>query len=611
MRQNIAKFFFLLVIIVQACSDSSRNSVDVRNTPERLPMNTILLTDKSGFLKSGANWKIVKNVVADHQQEGVTIVPGEGVLLNDVNSSDELTPLVTNFEHGDLELEMEFMTPKGSNSGLFFQGRYEIELSDTWNVKDTLLAYCGTIFQNNKDETKAIVPVVNASKAPGLWQQIKVLFRAPRFDTQGNKIASAKFEHVYLNGFLLHKDIQVNGPVANAFLPDEKELGPLVIQADNGTIVVRNIRYKSYTLDSLKLDNIRYTLYENTSYSFPDFRTLKPVRNGTASDLNVIEASSKPEFFALTYDADLIVPVTGEYLFKGSMDEGGEIRIDNQPVIRAGNIEGEKKTRTLIHLTEGKHSLHINYFQATWSANIYLYYEGPGISYKSLGIPANKFKQVSHDPMPVVPVTQPEMIRSFITYKDTVKTHVISVGSPANVHYTFDLNEGSLVKAWKGKFADTYGMWHSRGESQLLQAMNFSIEPADGLPMSFLSDEEAWSADPELYKFIRYKINFEGYPVFQYQYAEAQFEDLIVPSADRLGITRTITVTGKTSKQLWYRIATGDPIILLSNGLYNIGGDFYLKLEKAQGAKVRDDQEIIVPVLSDAESSTIQYSIIW
>lgn len=594
-------------------------SPDSGSPPERLPMTTVSLTDKSSFAEAGDNWKVVSNVFADYQQEGIQTEPGKGVLVNTPDAAGTTTPLTLDFEHGDLELEMEFLLQKGSNSGVLLQGRYEVDLNDSWNYPDSTAVFCGTILAPSANEAHesltAISPAVNPCKAPGLWQQLKVFFRAPRFDEQGNKIDNARFESVYLNGLLIHRNVEVNGPSTTALLSGEKPLGPLMIQADGGPVAIRNLNYKSYTLDSLKLDSIQYTLYESNSYKFPDFDTLKVVRTGTATDLNVGEAAAKGEFYALSYDATLVVPVSGEYLFTCSIDEGGEIYIDDKVIIREGLVEGKKNSRALVNLTAGEHKFHVKFFQSIWSASIALYYEGPGISYKRLGF-TPRFsgfpRGIRRQPqITVLAETQPEMLRGFLTYRDTVKTHALSVGSPANVHYAFDMNDAALVKGWKGSFADASAMWIQRGESQLLQPMNFSIEPLDGLPMAFLENEKAaWNPDRTLYKFIKYIINPEGYPVYHYKYKDALFEDTILPADDGLGLVRTVSVTGTTDQPMWYRIAGGGPITRLPNGLYSVGGDYYLKLLTDTGVQVRND-DVIVPVLSDAQGSTIQYEIIW
>ena len=48
---------------------------------------------------------------------------------------------------GDIELHIEFMVPKGSNSGIYFQSRYEIQVFDSWGIENPQHSDCGGIYQ--------------------------------------------------------------------------------------------------------------------------------------------------------------------------------------------------------------------------------------------------------------------------------------------------------------------------------------------------------------------------------------------------------------------------------------------------------------------------------
>ena len=86
-------------------------------------------------------------------------------------------------KHGDCELHIELNVSKGSNSGVYFQGQYEVQIFDSFVKKDKDLKYgdCGGIYNT-------AAPRTNASKAPGEWQSFHVVFQAPRFDDKGNAI---------------------------------------------------------------------------------------------------------------------------------------------------------------------------------------------------------------------------------------------------------------------------------------------------------------------------------------------------------------------------------------------------------------------------------------
>ena len=82
-----------------------------------------------------ANWKIVGNASADISKENaLTTTPGTGVLacIHEKGKYGAQYELISNFTHGDLDIELDFMMSKGSNSGIYLQGNYEVQLFDSW-----------------------------------------------------------------------------------------------------------------------------------------------------------------------------------------------------------------------------------------------------------------------------------------------------------------------------------------------------------------------------------------------------------------------------------------------------------------------------------------------
>ncbi len=610
----------LVLTMIVSCEEKSDEPLVSTVTPETLPMKSIQLNDFQGLKEPGKNWSIVGNVLSDYDKENdIQFTEGKGIILNQPIADS--TNLTTEFEHGDISLELDFLLPKGSNSGVYLQGRYEVQIFDSWNVESPTFADNGGIYQR-WDETKdeglkgyeGTAPIVNASKAPGLWQHLEIEFRAPRFDENGNKIANAMFESVALNGYTIHENIEVTGPSRGAFYEDEKALGPIVIQGDHGAVALKNINYKSYTLDAITIQNLSYKVYEDVWHELPDFSKLEPVRSGTDSIIQVSQAAGKPEYFGLVYEGDITIPVSGDYLFTSYMDEGGELFIDNKSVLKMDDGPGGGLVRELVTLEAGKFPFKLSFFQYNWGATARIWYEGPGISFKSLAAPPEKNTERTYTPLLVNTENSPEMVRSFIQYRDTVKTHVISIGSPENVHYTYDLQQGALIKTWKGVFADAHGMWDSRGESQLLQPGNFSIEPLDGLPIALLaSDNSKWPTEvPDNYLFEKYIIDTDGYPLFHYSLDGNTISDEAKPAKDGRGLTRKIEIKSKENNQnLWFRLASSSKVELLSNGLYNIGGEYYLRLDGLgeNEVNIRDNKELLFQI-KDTET-TLQYTMIW
>jgi hypothetical protein len=177
------------------------------------------------------------------KQKQLSTEPGKGVIYNGGKTKNILTKL----EHGDAEVHIEFMVPKGSNSGVYFQGRYEIQVFDSWGVKEPTFSDCGGIYQRwvDKKGFDGHPPRANASKEPGAWQSFDITFKAPRFDADGKKTANAVFVKVVHNGVVVHENVELTGPTRSAAFQDEKALGPLMLQGDHGPVAYRNLRIKN------------------------------------------------------------------------------------------------------------------------------------------------------------------------------------------------------------------------------------------------------------------------------------------------------------------------------------------------------------------------------
>lgn len=105
---------------------------------------------------------------------------------------------------GRFHLHVEFRVPympKSSgqgrgNSGVYVQGRYEIQVLDSYGVKSGF-GDCGGIYG-------VAAPKVNVCKAPAVWQSYDIKFTAPRCEK--GKITQAARMTVHHNGTLIHKD---------------------------------------------------------------------------------------------------------------------------------------------------------------------------------------------------------------------------------------------------------------------------------------------------------------------------------------------------------------------------------------------------------------------
>lgn len=189
-------------------------------------------------------WTEVGGVALDGADtRRLKVEAGTGIIVSEGKASY----LLTKERYGDVEVHAEFMIPKGSNSGLYFMGSYEVQILDSFGVKEPEYPgnACGGIYPEwvGNANVRGHNPLVNASKAPGEWQSLDVIFRAPRYDAAGKKITPARFEKVILNGQLVQENVEVLGTTRSGLA--EQCPGPLRLQGDHGPIAFRQIRIHS------------------------------------------------------------------------------------------------------------------------------------------------------------------------------------------------------------------------------------------------------------------------------------------------------------------------------------------------------------------------------
>lgn len=207
------------------------------------------------------DWFDAADAAADPADEKLlTASPGRGVIVN--GKRGRTRNLFSLAEHGDIEAHVEFIVPKGSNSGVYFMGRYEIQILDSHGVEKLKHGDCGGIYQRWDDARgkgnegfEGFAPRLNAANPPGQWQSFHVLFRAPRFNAAGEKIAHARFVKVLHNGQVIHENVDVTGPTRAGAFDDEKPAGPIMLQGDHGPVGYRNIRFRRVNLDPAEPPN--------------------------------------------------------------------------------------------------------------------------------------------------------------------------------------------------------------------------------------------------------------------------------------------------------------------------------------------------------------------
>lgn len=199
------------------------------------------------YFQPSSDWHRVERAVNVPDRPELTTKGTKGpVLVNSLRKDISIPYLITRETFADVRVELEFMIPQGSNAGVYMMGRYEVQILDSFGKEKVGSGDLGGIYAS-WDKTKpkdqqwwgGTRPLANAAKAPGSWQRMEIVFRAPRFDAQGNKIADARFDRVTINGKLVQEDAICSDPTASHPLRGEVATGPIAIQGDHGPIAIR------------------------------------------------------------------------------------------------------------------------------------------------------------------------------------------------------------------------------------------------------------------------------------------------------------------------------------------------------------------------------------
>ncbi len=619
----VRPFYLILIILLSfyACTPSPENQSSSQAT---LPFEAIALSGTTAFKDADENWQIAGDVYVPRDGQGeVELYKGEGVLVN-LPTDEHNGNLFTTLEHGDIEVELDFMMPKGSNSGIYLQGRYEVQLFDSWGIAEPKHSDCGGIYQRwdegrpeGEKGYQGHAPRINAAKAPGLWQHLTIRFKAPDFDENGKKISNAKFVEVTMNGVMLHQNVEVTGPTRAAGFEDEQPLGPLMIQGDHGPVAFRNIRYKRYGDQQITLENMQYQLFEGVISSPDTMASLTPKKEGKTDSLSYL-INREYEKYALRFTGTMKVPATGNYLFKAKSTGGHLLKIDGKTVIDYIDDTYDAKVNT-IKVEEGEHPFEFVYIKTSrpWQKGLGLFYEGPEIPMQPLHTQASMPQPEAPEPIIVLTTDAPELQRGFLIHKGKKRTHAVGVGTPQKINYTYDLSQGALLEAWGGGFIDATDMWHERGEAQLMQSLGstfaFSNHPAFAV---LANDQAAWpdSVDiPQYYK--GYALDSMGLPAFRYILDNTTITDYLYPDTNGTrALHREIRVQGDAG-HFYCRLAGGKEITQLPDGSFAVDDkNYYLvtdQPEKAIQRSINGNKELLWPVNASEGETTVKYTLIW
>lgn len=151
----------------------------------------------------------------------------------------------TKHNFGSVQLHIEWKSPEEvngdgqhrGNSGIFLQGLYELQVLDNNENNTYVNGQVGSIYKQH-------VPLAMASAPTGAWNYYDIIYHAPEFNSNGEKIKSGRMTVLH-NGILIQDNVEIKGSTEYIGWPKNiaHEKAPLKLQdhGDNSRVSYRNI----------------------------------------------------------------------------------------------------------------------------------------------------------------------------------------------------------------------------------------------------------------------------------------------------------------------------------------------------------------------------------
>ena len=507
-----------------------------------------------------------------------------------------------------MDIEFDYMMAKGSNSGIYLQSRYEVQLLDSWAVLQPQSGDNGGIYErwdeNRPEGQKGYdghAPRQNVSRAPGLWQHLKISFQAPRFEA-GKKTMNAKMLRVELNGVLIQENVDLSGPTRASSANDEVPEAPIMIQGDHGPVAFRNMVISNFNKQKPEIHSLETILYPGKFVVKPDYEKTKPTVKQQTSIISSSFSAAPDNEYLLRYKGKINITEPGLYHFYlNTFGGGGALSINGIEVIPFTNWNSKGD----ISLKPGEYNIDLCYSKyVDWAKpSLVVDFEGPGI--RRFTLSDTKIPSIDEADPIEVKANGNTILRSFMDLPVGRRVvHAVNVGSAGNVHYTYDLDNGMIVQLWRGNFLDATPMWHERGDGSSRPAGSVLYFGAPAfLVNKMTSPNEVWMRDTSGagFRVKGYTLDEIDRPSFNYNIYGRKVTDIIKVLADNTGIQREIKM--ESGQDIFYaRIATGKSIEEISPGNYLVDDkSYYLKLDVTGSQKplLRESdgiKELIMPV---------------
>ena len=168
--------------------------------------------------------------------------------------------IMTTEDFADYQLHLEFTVPKGSNSGVYNRGLFEIQVFDSFGASRLACHDCGALYER-------AIPALNLSRPPGEWQSFDITMKGKTIslvwngksvyrdmDVRYGETDQAAFERLNQENAGKPEALRVklrheNGKYVGYFgeggtrssLDGPDRPGPILLQGDHGPVAYRNL----------------------------------------------------------------------------------------------------------------------------------------------------------------------------------------------------------------------------------------------------------------------------------------------------------------------------------------------------------------------------------
>ena len=207
----------LVPLLGLAGSSAHADDADVLKPGTERPANAIVLFDGKDTSHWEPQWPVVDGAMVSEKQ--------------DISSKGHFTDYKLHLEFNEPQLGPEFKSQDRGNSGVYQQGRYEIQVLDSYHNDTYAKGGCAAVYG-------VADPLKNMAKPPGEWQTYDITFHAAKYQ-DGKKVENAHVT-LYWNGEVVQDNTEIPHPTGGG-QPETDTPGPIRLQYHHHSVKFQNI----------------------------------------------------------------------------------------------------------------------------------------------------------------------------------------------------------------------------------------------------------------------------------------------------------------------------------------------------------------------------------